>query len=1336
MTTGLAGLSACNYKEAEAVASLVLHLTICGVPRESVSIITPYKGQKSAIQKALQKNGVIKPPKKMDNGRLEFDDGMVVSTVDRYQGDENDIVILSLVRTKPGNRFLALHNRFIVATSRARIGFYIIGTVDAVTKSSSGNKGPDHWCGLVNHFERGRQPSAGGEADSDEVCPQCEDPEQPSSQPRVGTCGVGRAFPICCPRHPETLLEVNCTCSDPKCTKVHFQRNVKDGFCTERCSSMLKWCGHACAVPCHSPVSVQHTKPEECTELLRRPCEKHAHVPLVCGTLFQARHQTKGSLAEALESGFECDVPVEHHRPECQHVVKMACAREQKIVSGEAELPPCTETVKDFFHPACNHRFKKPKCHERRAWEAMPPRCMERVTLVKPCGCKAQVHCFERAAAAADLAPCQKDVNMRRPRCSHTLSLRCYERTALSECWEQFHGMTAQEVEGKVTVSHGEAYGPAEPELQLQAAAGVQFRTAIPECSVPVDYVAECGHVIPNVPCYLAFRWADPTTSDAPPPCRERVTVKSPFCGHYVVVDCSVAESEVWRSMPGVCDVTVPDILPESRLKEIVREVVGKPVVDKALNGLCGEHTSVLRDCGHVSEVPCKRLLPMLRANKLPKCKELVSRALSCGHEMRVECSKRDGTEPACQQVVDTPFVFDCGKHSTVPGTCSKLQRMQLERPPCQAQVQCALFRCGHTASVSCRLEGAVTAAQLGGKHFEPLEPPVVVANENYCLPCTDAPPCDKEVIFRSACGHDRPGTPCDVAFRWAATPGEAPPCETPTQLDSPLCGHSLNVRCHEADKLRSLDLWADSQPWQPSMTESLDEGGAAAEVIVVDHDSSRPRLEQLSVTERQLLKCGSESMVLRLCGHIEMVSCADALKELLDGRCSRQVSLELPCGHQTTLQCHRAKLIESDAVTHWCEQKVIKKCGRCGVNECEVACSQRDVLCERDVEAQLPCGHAVRWSCGKEVDPREDRTKACAECVLLQWRAAIASATPADELQLARTAQQMQWTIDQLREFVSKQVPDAIEVRQLDVSEQRQRGLANAQLQLLDIGCDLLGTKIANDELWEAVKAAPPMLSDLGCYDVVFCALKELEKDEERINQRFGQTGTVYGMGTHMLLLNSANLEQCGKTGQAGADGSMRICVGVAFRFSALDGTKPFRKKPSSNAPRQDGGKGRGKKKGPAAEGDLVQKANRIAQNALAGGVDYVVPLIPDTPRATENERIYWVPGAVVPLCVATIRLFHACGVCGKNFVWTDGGPVPGHEFVCSGCTRDCCICFDQYAVDAGLPCASADHHFLCSECLGGHITEACSDEKLEVFRRQRGVKCPVRASHRFLNC
>ena len=70
-------------------------------------------------------------------------DSVFVSTVDRFQGDENDIIILSLVRTKPGNRFIALTNRFIVALSRARLGCYVIGSVSAVVNDSTNRQA--HW---------------------------------------------------------------------------------------------------------------------------------------------------------------------------------------------------------------------------------------------------------------------------------------------------------------------------------------------------------------------------------------------------------------------------------------------------------------------------------------------------------------------------------------------------------------------------------------------------------------------------------------------------------------------------------------------------------------------------------------------------------------------------------------------------------------------------------------------------------------------------------------------------------------------------------------------------------------------------------------------------------------------------------------------------------------------------------------------------------------------------------------------------------------------------------------------------------------------------------------
>ena len=55
--------------------------------------------------------------------------GVQVTAVDNYQGEENDIIILSLVRSNQEGSvgFLGTDNRVCVALSRARNGLYAIG---------------------------------------------------------------------------------------------------------------------------------------------------------------------------------------------------------------------------------------------------------------------------------------------------------------------------------------------------------------------------------------------------------------------------------------------------------------------------------------------------------------------------------------------------------------------------------------------------------------------------------------------------------------------------------------------------------------------------------------------------------------------------------------------------------------------------------------------------------------------------------------------------------------------------------------------------------------------------------------------------------------------------------------------------------------------------------------------------------------------------------------------------------------------------------------------------------------------------------------------------------
>ena len=55
---------------------------------------------------------------------------------DNYQGEENDIIILSLVRSNSDGKigFLKTENRICVALSRARCGLFVIGNMTLFAK--------------------------------------------------------------------------------------------------------------------------------------------------------------------------------------------------------------------------------------------------------------------------------------------------------------------------------------------------------------------------------------------------------------------------------------------------------------------------------------------------------------------------------------------------------------------------------------------------------------------------------------------------------------------------------------------------------------------------------------------------------------------------------------------------------------------------------------------------------------------------------------------------------------------------------------------------------------------------------------------------------------------------------------------------------------------------------------------------------------------------------------------------------------------------------------------------------------------------------------------------
>lgn len=104
-----------NLGEAEYVVAVYQYMRLLGYPAERIAILTTYNGQKALIRDVLRQRCAWNPM---------FGQPAKVTTVDKYQGQQTDYILLSLVRTKSVGHIRDVR-RLIVALSRARLGLYI-----------------------------------------------------------------------------------------------------------------------------------------------------------------------------------------------------------------------------------------------------------------------------------------------------------------------------------------------------------------------------------------------------------------------------------------------------------------------------------------------------------------------------------------------------------------------------------------------------------------------------------------------------------------------------------------------------------------------------------------------------------------------------------------------------------------------------------------------------------------------------------------------------------------------------------------------------------------------------------------------------------------------------------------------------------------------------------------------------------------------------------------------------------------------------------------------------------------------------------------------------------
>ncbi|GJJ72232.1 helicase required for RNAi-mediated heterochromatin assembly 1 [Entomortierella parvispora] len=208
-----------NQHEVGVATKLAVYLLQQGYACSEITILTMYSGQRTLIQDKLRQS------------HLRAARDIRVSTVDGFQGEENEIIILSLVRSNANNNigFLRTSNRVCVGLSRAKKGLYILGNAGLLMEQS------DLWNTIIH-----------------------------SLMPDRSEFRIGNRIQLRCQTHPDEVSEV--------ALEAEFDA-VEQGGCSRPCGGTFDGCGHPCPFPCHTSEHIFMNCNHECGQTLS--CGKH-----------------------------------------------------------------------------------------------------------------------------------------------------------------------------------------------------------------------------------------------------------------------------------------------------------------------------------------------------------------------------------------------------------------------------------------------------------------------------------------------------------------------------------------------------------------------------------------------------------------------------------------------------------------------------------------------------------------------------------------------------------------------------------------------------------------------------------------------------------------------------------------------------------------------------------------------------------------------------------------------------------------------------------------------------------------------------------------------------
>ncbi|KAF5018987.1 hypothetical protein F66182_9005 [Fusarium sp. NRRL 66182] len=239
-----------NTHEALMVLKMIRYLSQNGYKTENMVVLTPYLGQLFLLKETLRKETdpylndldshdlvraglVTQAAAKVNKKSLRL------STIDNYQGEECDIVIVSLTRSNNSGDigFLYARERLVVLLSRARNGMILFGNMETFMKSK---KGGEMWTQYFDALKKNNSLFDG--------------------------------VPVYCERHPETSMLLT--------SPEDFDKMCPDGGCAEPCGVPLSCGKHTCNRRCHR---VQDHSQVACFERVERTCTRGHKSKVPCG---------------------------------------------------------------------------------------------------------------------------------------------------------------------------------------------------------------------------------------------------------------------------------------------------------------------------------------------------------------------------------------------------------------------------------------------------------------------------------------------------------------------------------------------------------------------------------------------------------------------------------------------------------------------------------------------------------------------------------------------------------------------------------------------------------------------------------------------------------------------------------------------------------------------------------------------------------------------------------------------------------------------------------------------------------------------------------------------